>query len=163
MGSGSLARDLTRVPALGAWSLGHWTSREVSCLPLIFLLNFNSGGQDSLQLWKFSNLLFEARKGIFNDSLSIPSWLPRWQNGKESTCQCRRCKRHRFDPWVGKIPWRRKWQPTPDSFLEKSHGQRSLASYSPWGHKESDMTEQLNTHTHTHTHPKYFDIFDKWV
>ena len=38
--------------------------------------------------------------------------LPRWHNHKESACQCRRCKRHGFDPWVGKIPWSRKWQPT---------------------------------------------------
>ena len=53
MGSSSLARDLTRVPALGAWSLGHWTTREVPSLPLIFLRNFNSGGQDSLQLESF--------------------------------------------------------------------------------------------------------------
>ena len=45
---------------------------------------------------------------------------------KESTCQCRRCKKHQFDPWVGKIPWRRKWQPTPVFLLGKSHGQRSL-------------------------------------
>ena len=41
------------------------------------------------------------------------SGLPRWHSGKESTCQYKRSKRHRFDPWVGKIPWRRKWQPTP--------------------------------------------------
>ena len=47
-------------------------------------------------------------------------------------------------PWVGKIPWRRKWQPTPVFLLEKSRGQRRLAGYSPWGHKESDMTEQLS-------------------
>ena len=37
--------------------------------------------------------------------------FPRWLSGKESTCQCRRCRRHRFNPWVGKIPWKRKWQP----------------------------------------------------
>ena len=48
-----------------------------------------------------------------------------------------------FDPWVGKIPWRRKWQPTPVFLLGEFHEQRSLAGYSPWGHKESDMTEQL--------------------
>ena len=48
-----------------------------------------------------------------------------------------------FDPWVGKIPWRRKWQPNPVFLPGKSHGQRSLVGYSPWGHKESDMTEQL--------------------
>ena len=46
-----------------------------------------------------------------------------------------------FNPWVGKIPWRRKWQPTPVPLPGKSHGQRSLVGYSPWGHKESDTTE----------------------
>ena len=51
----------------------------------------------------------------------------------------------RFDPWVGKIHWRRKWQPTQVFLPGKSHGQRSLAGYSPWGHKESDITERLKT------------------
>ena len=46
-----------------------------------------------------------------------------------------------FDPWVGKIPWRRKWQYTPVFLPEKFHGQRSLAVYSLWGLKESDTTE----------------------
>ena len=46
----------------------------------------------------------------------------------------------RVDPWVGKIPWRRKWQPTPVFLPGKSHGQRSLAGYSPRGGKESDAT-----------------------
>ena len=48
-----------------------------------------------------------------------------------------------FYPWVGKIPWRRKWQPTPVSLPGKSHGQRSLVGCRPWGHKESGMTERL--------------------
>ena len=48
-----------------------------------------------------------------------------------------------FDPWVRKIPWRRKWQPTPVFFPGEFHGQRSLVGYSPWGRKESDTTEQL--------------------
>ena len=52
----------------------------------------------------------------------------------------------------GRAPWRRKWKPTPVFLPGKFHGQRSLEGYSPWGHKESDMTEQLSTHTHTHTH-----------
>ena len=47
----------------------------------------------------------------------------------------------RFDPWVGKISWRRKWQSTPILLPGKSHGQRSLVGYSPWGHKESDMAK----------------------
>ena len=67
-------------------------------------------------------------------------------NGKEPTGQCRRRKRCRFDPWVGKIPWRKSRQPTPVFLPGESHGQSSLAGYSPWGHKELDTTEQLITH-----------------
>ena len=47
------------------------------------------------------------------------------------------CRRHRFNPWVWKIPWRRKWQPTPVILPIKSHGQRNLAGCSPWGHKRA--------------------------
>ena len=57
--------------------------------------------------------------------------------------QCRRLKRHRFSPWVRKIPWRRKWQPTPVSLPADFHGQGSLAGYNPWGHKELDVTEDI--------------------
>ena len=46
-----------------------------------------------------------------------------------------------FDPWVGKIPWRRKWQPTPVFLPGEFHGQRSLVGYSLWGHKELNTTE----------------------
>ena len=55
------------------------------------------------------------------------------------------CGRSRFDPWVRKIPWRRKWQPTPVFLPGKSHGQRSVAGYSPWGHKESDTKPKTTT------------------
>ena len=75
---------------------------------------------------------------------------PRWPNSKESTCQCRRRRRRGFDPWVEKIPWRRKWQPTPEFLPGKSHGQTSLVGRSLWGHKESDTTKRrlyLTTHT----------------
>ena len=61
-------------------------------------------------------------------------------SGREYTCQCRRLKRCGFDPWVGKIPWRRAKQPTPVFLPVESHGQRSLVGYSPWGPKESDLT-----------------------
>ena len=54
--------------------------------------------------------------------------------------------RPRFDPWVGKILWRRKWQPTVVLLSGKSHGRRSLVGYSPWGCKQSDTTEQLHFH-----------------
>ena len=59
----------------------------------------------------------------------------------EFSCQCRRCKRCRLEPWVEKILWRRKRQPSPVFLPGKFHGQRSLAGYSPWGGKESDTTE----------------------
>ena len=52
-----------------------------------------------------------------------------------------------FDPWAGKIPWRRKWQPTPVLMPGKSHGQRSLVGCSPWGRKELDTTERLSDFT----------------
>ena len=55
--------------------------------------------------------------------------LLRWLSDKESVCQCRKCKRHRFNPWVRKIPWKRKWQPTPVFLPGKFHGQRSLVAY----------------------------------
>ena len=50
-----------------------------------------------------------------------------------------------FDPWVRKISWRMKWQPTPVFLPEESHGHRSLVGYNPWGRKESDRSEQLST------------------
>ena len=56
---------------------------------------------------------------------------------------CLECRRPRFDPWVGKIPWRRKRHPTPVLLPGKSHGQKSLVGYSPRGHKESHTTERL--------------------
>ena len=67
---------------------------------------------------------------------------PWWLSCKESTC---RCRRRRFDLQVRKIPWRRKWQPTSVFLPEESHGQRSLVGYRPWGRKELDTTERVNS------------------
>ena len=75
-----------------------------------------------------------------------PSCTPRYEvycfpggsAGKEICLQCRRSK---FDPWLGKIPWRREWLPTPVFLLGEFYGQRSLAGYRPWGHEESGLTE----------------------
>ena len=63
----------------------------------------------------------------------------------KTACKCRICKRCRFDTWVRKIPWSRKWQPTPVFFSGKFQGKRILVGYSPQGHKELDTAE----HTHT--------------
>ena len=62
---------------------------------------------------------------LLNSSMLLLG-LPRWLSGKEPDCQCRRHKRCRFNPWVGKIPWRRARHPTPVFLPGKSHGQRNL-------------------------------------
>ena len=77
---------------------------------------------------------------------SLP--LGKLANGKQSTHQCRRGKRHGFNMQVEKILWRGKWQPTPVFLPGKSHRWRSLPGCSPWGRKESDTTERL-THVRT--------------
>ena len=69
--------------------------------------------------------------------LGLPLWL-RWYS------VCLQCGRPGFDPWVEKIPWRRKWQPTPVYLPGKFHGLRRLVGYSSWGCKESDTTELLH-------------------
>ena len=73
---------------------------------------------------------------FFKESMTEKG-LPCWLTGKESACQGRRL---RFNPWARKIPWIRKWKPTPVVLPGKSHGQRSLAGHSPSGAKESDTT-----------------------
>ena len=78
-----------------------------------------------------TSTLLSSTKAIvltFN-TLYFLQGLPRWFSGKESTCQGQRLRRCVFDPWVGKIPWRRKWQPTPVFLPGEFHGQRSLVVY----------------------------------
>ena len=85
--------------------------------------------------------------------------FPGGASGKEPTCQCRRQKRCRLGPWVGKIPWRRAWQPTPVLSPGESHVQRSLAGYSPWGRKESAMTERLGTAQRMFQYPDLWGFY----
>ena len=89
------------------------------------------------------NLKKGTNEIIYKAELKLHLGFPGGAGGKEHACQCRRHKRHRFDHWVGKIPWRRAQQPTPVFLLGESHGQRSLVGYSPWGRKEWDMTEAI--------------------
>ena len=77
------------------------------------------GTAKRLQLCRYWGLL------IMHACMGFPGGI----SGKEPACQCRRHKRHGFDPSVGKIPWRRKWQPTPVFLPEESHGERSLVGY----------------------------------
>ena len=75
--------------------------------------------------------------------------LPWWLRGRRSAYECRRHRRHGFDPWFGKIPWRRKWQRFPVFLLGKSHGQRNLAGCSLHGVAKSQTWLSMHTHTHT--------------
>ena len=74
----------------------------------------------------------------FNALPLIYQGIPGGSDGKDS-------RRPRFNPWVGKIPWRRKWQPTPALLPGEFHGQRNLVGYGPWDCKELAMTEVTNT------------------
>ena len=84
---------------------------------------------------KVSALIFKT------DNYKDVGFLLGGTSGNEPTCQCRRSGKHGFDPWARKIPWRRAWQPTSVLLPRESHGQKSLAGYSPQNRKESDMTE----------------------
>ena len=100
--------------------------------------------QPILQILESSYISSSASNSLPPASTSCPKCcedlplLLGCSGGKGPSCTCRR---RRFDPWVGKIPWRREWHPTPMFLLGESHGQRRLVGYSPWGRKESDMTE----------------------
>ena len=85
-------------------------------------------------LWNFSSFRI-----LYLFALEFPRWL----SGKGPICQCRR---YQFKPWVGKIPWRKKWQPTPVFLPGKSHGQRSLADYSSCSHKRVGWDLVINIH-----------------
>ena len=103
-----------------------------------------SGGKETDYKGALGNFVAGRNVYIFIGVQQQQLGFPDGASGEESACQCRRHKRGRFSPWVGKIPWRKAWQPTPVFLLRISHGQRRLASYSPWGHKESDTIERLN-------------------
>ena len=82
-----------------------------------------------IQIYKFASLFF------FFFEVGCVLVVKNGTSGKEATCDTGDIMRHGFDPWAGKIPWRKTWQPTPLFLSGKSHGQRSLAGYSPWGRK----------------------------
>ena len=96
--------------------------------------------EPSISLYDLTACLHGA---VIGELAKMSFELPRWHSGKESTHQHRRPKRHRFDSWVRKIPWSRKWQPIPVCLPGKFHGQRSLAVH---GTAESDTTEHMHTH-----------------
>ena len=79
--------------------------------------------------------------------LSVFLGFPGRASGQKPTCQCRILKRREFNPWVGKISWRRAWQPTLVFLPRESHGQRSLAGYSSVGSQRvgHDLSDLAHT------------------
>ena len=139
-------RDLGLIPGLGRFpGEGNGNPLQYSCL------------ENPVDRRAWCRLLYMGSQRVghnWETSLSLSHLLlgfPGGASGKELTCQFRRCNGCRFDPWVRKIRWRRAWQPTPVLLPGESHEQRSLAGYSPWGHKQSDMTEWLSTHIFYYT------------
>ena len=126
-----------------------------------FLLTCNSPVNETITTWTMKNHCnlisqFPSMDSVYNSSpkssfssITVPVLcspdLPRWLNGKESTYNARDTGDVGLIPEVRKIPWRRKWQPTPVFLPGKSHGQRTLVGYSPRGHKELDTTKHACT------------------
>ena len=102
-------------------------------------------------------LLSVGSRRVGHDWSDLAAAAPGRLSGKEPACQCRRHRRLKFDPQVGKIPWRRAWQPTLVFLPRESHGQRSLAGYGPWGLKEKDMTEWLSMHAGSNAFEKCYN------
>ena len=98
--------------------------------------------------WNYLPKVKQLESGI----LWLGGWIPRWLGGKESACQCRRPRRRQFDPWVRKILWRRKWQPTAVFLPGKS---MDTGAWRATGHgvAESDTTTRLSMHL---TRGQYF-------
>ena len=137
-------RELNRLPRHWTiWNCHILTSRRhyhmflISCLFLVKNKYFegNSDDRENAESRKKSPTLLHVKL------LELPTWC----SGKESACQCGRHKRHGFDTWAEKIPWTRRYQPTPVFLPGKSQELRSLAGYSPLDCKESDRTERLST------------------
>ena len=107
-----------------------------SFLSLWLSVPLQSHTHSTLQSESFNNFLYRIQKHISKAGHKLPWWL----SGKGSACQCRRS---RFDPWMGKIPWRRKRE-SQVLLPGKSHGERSLVGYSPWSCQELDRISPLN-------------------
>ena len=136
-------RDTSLIPGLGrSPGRGHGNPLQYSCLLCHRLINHKC----IVKLFFEPSLLFHW--SIFLFLCSYPTvWigLPWWLSGKKKKKKkiAYQCRTHEFDLWAGKIPWKRAWQSTPIFLPGEFHGQRSLASYRPWGLKVLDTTKKL--------------------
>ena len=132
----SQPRDWTRVSCIADKRFTIWVTREA-------LSNLN--WYLNILLYIFLTfvlvlMLLYSTRGVYGAWKIKRKQIPMYKHLLQ-------CRRPGFNPWVGKIPWRRKWQPTPVLLPGKFHGLRSLVGYSPWGHKELGTTEWLFTFT----------------
>ena len=125
--------NLLKVYIMKGWCI--LSNAFSASLEMKWLLHF------TLLMWHITFIYLH----VFNHSCGLPGCL----SGKESTCQCRSPRRCRFCPWVKKILWRKKWQPTQRVIIPGKS--RSLAGYSSWGHKESDRTEHASSSSCNHS------------
>ena len=107
-------------------------------------------GKPPPTIWK-KKIMIGKMKTWLRESWHNPSAF-QWQSGKEFTCQHRRCKRQGLDPWVGKIPWRRKWQPTSAFLSGKTHGQSSPVGYSLWSQSRTWQSKRARMDTEHNPH-----------
>ena len=119
--------------------------RQENMYSMIFFLNiFFVFSTPIGDMSESCSVMSEPTREAQTENLAVKSkWDMYFPGGSDGKSVCLQCSRPGFDPWVGKIPWGRKWQPTPVLLPGESHGGRSMIGYSPWGHKESDTTERL--------------------
>ena len=115
---------------------------ETRNLIFVILINLNL----SSNVWLVATILDSTDVDYNYTELWPSKGFPAGSSGQtnkqtQPACQCRGYKKHRFDPWVGKIPWRRAWEPTPVFLPGEPHGQQSLAGYGPQGRIKPDMNE----------------------
>ena len=125
------SQDGNFLPAEGTWLI---LFKQQTTTVLCYLLTLR------LIFWKYLTTLsgiVVLWLGLYHISWRYFRWkgIPWWFRDKESTCNGGDAEDTGSNPWVRKIPWKKKWQPTPVFLPGKSHGQRSPAGYSPWGHK----------------------------
>ena len=144
------------------WGYCKWRTEIMYRKPLLWYLVYDTHGLKGVAVITITLKMMVLLKAVFcvasltqkgsswryyGVTMSLTSavmtaGLPWWLSGKEYPCQHRSLKRLRLNPWVRKIPWKRKWKPTPIFSPGESHGQWSLAGYSPWGSKElSNLTK----------------------
>ena len=133
-----------RLQSMGLQRVKYDWATSLSLSVWVDLIQSAKGALNRIKGWIRKNS-FSLPEGFWAESLVFIGLLgfPRWCSGKKSVSLCRR---HGFDPWVGKTPWSRKWKPTLVFLPGELHEQGSLVSYTSWGHRELDMTEQAHTH-----------------